>query len=53
MLELREGSLEIGLSTFRVLIVLRSCFVLSVWEERKGRLYGEHANVQQSHSQND
>ena len=25
-------------------------FVLSVWEERKVRLYGEHANV---HSQND
>ena len=28
-------------------------FVLSVWEERKIRLYGEHANVHQSHSQND
>ena len=28
-------------------------FVLSVWEERKARLYGEHANVHQSHSQND
>ena len=28
-------------------------FVLSVWEERKVRLYGEHANVHQSHSQND
>ena len=28
-------------------------FVLSVWEERKVRLYGEHANVRQSHSQND
>ena len=27
--------------------------MLSVWEERKVRLYGEHANVQQSHSQND
>ena len=27
--------------------------MLSVWEERKGRLYGEHANVHQSHSQND
>ena len=27
--------------------------VLSVWEERKVRLYGEHANVHQSHSQND
>ena len=25
-------------------------FVLSVWEERKVRLYGEHANVHQSHS---
>ena len=24
-----------------------------VWEERKVRLYGEHANVHQSHSQND
>ena len=28
-------------------------FVLSVWEERKVRLYGENANVHQSHSQND
>ena len=28
-------------------------FVLSVWEERKVRLYDEHANVHQSHSQND
>ena len=28
-------------------------FVLSVWEERKVRLHGEHANVYQSHSQND
>ena len=28
-------------------------YVLSVWEERKVRLYGEHANVHQSHSQND
>ena len=28
-------------------------FVLSVWEERKVRLYGEHANVHQFHSQND
>ena len=28
-------------------------FVLSVWEERKVRLYGEHTNVHQSHSQND
>ena len=28
-------------------------FVLSVWEESKVRLYGEHANVHQSHSQND
>ena len=28
-------------------------FVLSVLEERKVRLYGEHANVHQSHSQND
>ena len=28
-------------------------FMLSVWEERKVRLYGEHANVHQSHSQND
>ena len=27
--------------------------MLSVWEERKARLYGEHANVHQSHSQND
>ena len=25
----------------------------SVWEERKVRLYGENANVHQSHSQND
>ena len=28
-------------------------FVLSVWEARKVRLYGEHSNVHQSHSQND
>ena len=28
-------------------------FVLSVWEERKVRLYGKQANVHQSHSQND
>ena len=27
--------------------------MLSVWEERKVKLYGEHANVHQSHSQND
>ena len=27
--------------------------MLSVWEERKARLYGERANVHQSHSQND
>ena len=27
--------------------------MLSVWEERKVRLYGEHSNVHQSHSQND
>ena len=27
--------------------------MLSVWEERKVRLYGEHTNVHQSHSQND
>ena len=27
--------------------------MLSVWEERKVRLYGEHANVHQSHSQTD
>ena len=27
--------------------------MLSVWEERKVRLYGEHANVHQSHPQND
>ena len=26
--------------------------MLNVWEERKVRLYGEHANVHQSHSQN-
>ena len=62
------------MSTFRVLIVLRTSyvlgseaweeyssgllglikdFVLSVWEERKVRLYDEHANVHQYHSQND
>ena len=29
----------------------REDFVLSVWEERKVRLYGEHTNVHQSHSQ--
>ena len=28
-------------------------FVLSVLEQRKVRLYGEHDNVHQSHSQND
>ena len=27
--------------------------MLSAWEERKVRFYGEHANVHQSHSQND
>ena len=27
--------------------------MLSVWEERKVRLYSEHTNVNQSHSQND
>ena len=27
--------------------------MLSVWKERKVRLYGEHSNVHQSHSQND
>ena len=27
--------------------------MLSVWEVRKVRLYGEHANVHQSRSQND
>ena len=27
--------------------------MLSVWEESKARLYDEHANVHQSHSQND
>ena len=27
--------------------------MLSVWEERKVRLYAEHANIHQSHSQND
>ena len=26
--------------------------MLSVWEERKVRLYGENSNVHQSHSQN-
>ena len=35
------------------LLSLIKDFVLSVWEERKVRLYGEHANVHQSHSQND
>ena len=35
------------------LLTLIKDFVLSVWEERKVRLYGEHANVHQSHSQND
>ena len=35
------------------LLTLIKNFVLSVWEERKVRLYGEHANVHQSHSQND
>ena len=27
--------------------------MLSVWEERKVRLYGKQANIHQSHSQND
>ena len=27
--------------------------LLSVWEERKVRLYGENSNVHRSHSQND
>ena len=35
------------------LLSLIKDFVLSVWEERKARLYDEHANVHQSHSQND
>ena len=35
------------------LLSLIKDFVLSVWEERKVRLYGEYANVHQSHSQND
>ena len=35
------------------LLSLIKDFVLSVWEERKVRLYGEHANVHQSHSQID
>ena len=35
------------------LLSLIKDFVLCVWEERKVRLYGEHANVHQSHSQND
>ena len=35
------------------LLSLIKDFVLSVWEERKVRLYGEHANVDQSHSQSD
>ena len=35
------------------LLSLIKDFVLSVWEERKVRLYGEHSNVHQSHSQND
>ena len=35
------------------LLSLIKDFVLSVWEERKVRLYGEHTNVHQSHSRND
>ena len=35
------------------LLSLIKDFVLSVWKERKVRLYGEHANVHQSHSQKD
>ena len=35
------------------LLSLIKDFVLNVWEEGKGRLYGEHANVHQSHAQND
>ena len=37
----------------RIFLWLVKDFELSVWEERKVRLYGEHANVHQSHSQND
>ena len=33
---------------FQSLNSFEKLLVLSVWEERKGRLYGEHANVQQS-----
>ena len=35
------------------LLSLIKDFVFSVWEERKVRLYGENANIHQSHSQND
>ena len=35
------------------LLSLIKDFVFCVWEERKVRLCGEHANVHQSHSQND
>ena len=34
------------------LLSLIKDFVLSVWEERKVRIYGEHSNVHQSHFQN-
>ena len=44
-----EG-VSLSMRAFCILIVT---LVLSVWEERKVRLYGEHANVHQSHSQND
>ena len=35
------------------LLTLVKDFVLSVWEERKVRLYGENSNFHQSRSQND
>ena len=47
MLELREGSGS-RFEHFQSLNSFEKLLVLSVWEERKGRLYGEHANVQQS-----
>ena len=48
-----RGILLFTSTLYSGLLGLIKDFVLSVWEERKVRLYGEHANVHQSHSQND
>ena len=50
--EFRRGFCTSVLSSSGLLGLIKD-FVLTVWEEKKVRLYGEHANVHQSHSQND